>query len=367
MEAVLERIDIIQGEQIIFKSINNIDLNKEEVIGRKIPNHFNNYIESLIEFINSNNRIRYYKPRSQSTQVISNIKSIIESTQKEVPIAEFITKNNFEISERLLREEIKKQEHINRLGNDIKKGSIIQVLLKDGETYKYLIAKVDFAEWIDNDDFATKIGFSAKAKNIGKTCLFEIHDTGTLFVDSAKIYLDNEAKYWANDFLELKEMLSDEVNTDIVFKEVERVFKDKIKKKSLSDYTVLRNSLIGKLKTSNHIDYNLMIKDLIDNYTPDDKDKLTKEVMNDVKEKLEKLPQSKSFDLQFNPVPSAIKAKIRSKYKVSPGIEIKVDDFIKDIKSVISSLEDSDGERFLKIKTTDKSTFDAFVNEDTFK
>ena len=194
MEAVLESVDVFARTDIIFKSIHNIDLEQNKVIDREIPEHFNSYIESLIEFINSNKRIRNYKPRSQSTQVITNIKTIIESMQTDSIDEELITLNNYEIAERLLIEEVKKQENISRLGNNIKKGSVIQVILKKEDTYKYLIAKVDFAEWIDNDDFATKIGFSAKSKDIGKTCLLEIREEGASYsFESAKIYLDNKS------------------------------------------------------------------------------------------------------------------------------------------------------------------------------
>ncbi|MFR4161800.1 MAG: hypothetical protein ACLT0R_04285 [Paraclostridium sordellii] len=284
--------------QIISKSIYTIDYNEEKVIQRNIPDHFNNYIKGLIDFINENRSVRNYKAESQSTQVVTNIKKIIKATEENT--IDEINLNNKEIAERLLSKEIIKQERISRMNNNIKKGSIIQVLLKENTTYKYLIAKVDYLDFIDDKDFIKKIGFSAKNKDIGKTCLFEIMEEDELIIDSAKIYLDNKASYWSDDFLELVEMRSNEVNTNLLFKEVEGVLKRNIKKKSPNDFTVLRNSLIGKLKSSDHIDYNEMIKDLIENYTPYNRESLTHEHMNKVMAKLNELPEKKSLIYNFN-------------------------------------------------------------------
>ena len=155
-------------------------------------------------------------------------------------------------------------------------------------------------------------------------------------------------------------MMSDEVNTETVFKEVERVLKSTVKKKSPSDYTVIRNSLIGKLKTSTHIDYSTMVKDLLENYSPEDSVNLTREHLDKTIEKLNKLPEEKNFDLQFKPVPNAIKARIGKRYNVTTGIEIKVADYIPEIRNVIKSIEENDGTRYLKIKTTDNDTFNSF-------
>lgn len=346
--------------QIISKSIYTIDYNDSKVIARTIPDHFNSYINNLIDFINGNKHVRNYKARSQSTQVVTNIKKIIGATGEGTIDKARVDLNNNEIAERLLLKEIEKQEHISRMKNNIKKGSVIQVLLKDNNSYKYLIAKVDYLNFIDDSDLSSKIGFSAKNKDIGKTCLFEILVEDEIIVDSAKVYLDNQAKYWADDFLELEEMRSDEVNTSLVFKEVELVLKRNIKPKSLNDFTVLRNSLIGKLKSSTHIDYKEMVRDLIENYTPDNRESLTVEHMKKVMDKLNELPETKKFDVQFQPVPSAIKARIKRKFNVTTGIEINVADYIEDIKDIIHSVEENDGSRYIRIKTTDEETFNSF-------
>lgn len=351
--------------EIISKSIYTIDYESSMISSRSIPEYFNEYIENLIRFVNENINVRLYRTRSQATQVVTNIKNIITENIKQVIDEDVIKSNHKDIAERLLLKEIEAQERISRMGTNIKKGSIIQVLLKDEncDRYQYLIAKVDYLDFIDDTDFRKKIGFSAKNKDIGKTCIIETTslEDEEVIIDNAKVYLDGQAKYWTNDFLELIEMRSDETNTKMVFKEVEAVLTKYIKRKSPKDFTILRNSLIGKLRSNNHIDYNTnIVKELVCDYTPEDESILNSSIIENVVEKLRELPITKNFDLQFQSVPSAINAKIKKRYPVYTGIEIKVDSYINDIKEVISSVEEVDGSRYIKIKTTNDDTFNSF-------
>ncbi|AXU29187.1 TPA: hypothetical protein ACKONR_001190 [Clostridioides difficile] len=351
--------------ELISKSIYTIDYENSLISSRSIPDYFNEYIESLIEFVDENINVRLYRTRSQATQVVTNIKNIINESIREDIDKDVITLNHKEIAERLLLKEIEAQERISRMGTNIKKGSIIQVLLKEktSDCYRYVIAKVDYLDFIDDTDFRKKIGFSAKNKDIGKTCIIETTslEDDEIFIDNAKVYLDGQAKYWTDDFLELIEMRSDETNTKMVFKEVEAVLKRYIKRKSPKDFTILRNSLIGKLRSNNHIDYNTnIVKELVRDYTPEDESMLDSSFMENLVEKLRELPTKKNFDLQFQSVPSAINAKIKKRYPVYTGIEIKVDSYINDIKEIITSIEEVDGSRYIKIKTTNDDTFNCF-------
>lgn len=349
---------------VVYKSIYTIDYKNNLILSRSIPDYFNGYIEDLIKFSNENKNIRVFKPRSQSTQVITNIKNIVNEIQKRDINSDLIISNNEEIASRLLSTEIEAQERISRMGTDIKKGSIIQALLKfDDGTYKYLIAKVDYLDFIDDIDFRQKLGFSAKDKDIDKTCLFEIiYENGQIIIDSnAKIYLARKASYWADKFLELEEMRTNEINTILVFKEVEGVLKRLVKKKSIKDFTIMRNSLIGKLRTNEHIDYNTMIDELVCDYTPENQETLNNNVMDSINEKLRELPYVKNFDLQFEPVPSVIKSRVKSVYHVYTGIAINVESYVENITDIITSVEEPDGSRYIKIKTTDDETYNRFI------
>ncbi|MGX9755991.1 hypothetical protein ACWYRQ_06925 [Clostridioides difficile] len=343
--------------QILYKSIHIINYEENRIIPREIPEHFNYYIESLIKFIDDNTNIRQYRVYSQFTDVVKNIRDIISDNNLQIPYEE----KSYNIVDKLLRVENETQA---RVGNmvKIKKGSLIQALLKDDELnrYEYLIAKVNHTNFIDDSDFISRTGFSAREEDISKTCLFEVTKEEETLIDSANIYLDNKASYWANEFLELIEMRNDEINTKTVFKEVNAVLMRNINKKSPNDYTVLRNSLIGYLQRERLIDYKLMIKDLFKEYRPSDSENLGENTMEKIVEKLDALPQDKNFDCQFNSVPTAINSKIKKEYIVNRGIKIRIDDYIEDIKNIIHSEEKIDGSRYIKIKTTNEEVFKAF-------
>lgn len=351
--------------EIISQSIYTIDHKNNNVLPRDIPEHFMEYIHDLISFIEVNPNIRNYKVRSESTQVVVNIKKIISEINQEYVDESSISSNNKEIAGRLLLKEIEVQTRIEHMKTKIKKGSIIQVLLKDEDTnrYQYLIAKVDHHDFIDDNDLCRKIGFSAKNKDIGKTCIIETTslDDGDVSIDNAKIYLDSPAKYWADEFLEFEEMRDDESNTIMVFKQVEGVLTRQIKPKSPSDFIVLRNSLIGKFRSGESINYYDMIDELLVQYKPENKESLNSSVISHVVTVLRELPQKRHFDSQFTPIPSAIKAKIKRSYPVRTGIEIKIDNYVEDIKKVISSWEDAQGNRYIRIEVTNSETFALFM------
>ena len=91
-----------------------------------------------------------------------------------------------------------------------------------------------------------------------------------------------------------------------------------------------------------------MVEEILGTYQPTD---LSNDGLQKLKDKLTGLPENRKFDAQFNSVPSVINARIKKIYKVNNGIEIKITDSIEDIKHTIKSVEEQDGNRYLKIKT----------------
>lgn len=348
---------------VLCKSIYLINYEANRIEKKDTPDDFNVYIDGLISNMNSNKAIRQYRPRSSTTQVVNLAAGILRDALKEQNpenAIESVEDKFKDIAERLLIKEIETQELIDRLGQKIKKGSLVQALLKgeDASEYFFLVAKVEHSGFIDDLDFKTKTGFPHEQQKIWKYCIFDCLVSGDeILIETAKIYLDGKARYWHDDFLELQEMKDDEANTKEAFKNIESVLTRNIKQKAPSDYTVLRNSVIGYLKTNQHIDYGTMISTIFESYQPTE---LNSEELSSVFEKLQELPEKKEFDFQFNSVPSAINARIRSVYPVTEGIEIKIKDFLGDIKETIKSIEEPSGGRYLQIKTTDDNTFRAF-------
>ena len=125
------------------------------------------------------------------------------------------------------------------------------------------------------------------------------------------------------------------------------------------DHTVIRNAFVSHFKTSDHLDYDNMVHSVMDNYAPTD---ISPEKLLSLRDRLLELPDERKFDRQFTPVASAIKARIKKVYDVYQGIKLQITDEIDHIEDVVTATRDTDGTRYIKIKTTENTTFLRFYN-----
>lgn len=86
--------------------------------------------------------------------------------------------------------------------------------------------------------------------------------------------------------------------------------------------------------------------------------------LDNVIEKLRELPQKYNFDKQFNTVSSAINARIRKVYDICHGVQLKITDYIDDFNDTIKAYRDSDGNRYIRIKTDNDLTFRRFSDQE---
>lgn len=344
----------MKSMRIINKSIRIIDYTTQSILTRETPDSFNDYVIELISHINSNENVRNYKTRSNTTQVIGSALQILANKDNEEAVLRMIDG----IADRLLRTEMAAQDRVGRMSINVKKGSLIQALLFDEtiDAYSYLLAKVEHTDFIDDSDFSFKTGFSKDKKTIWKSCLFDLRNPEAVVFD-VKVYSDTKAKFWNDGFLELDKMIDDETNTVKAFKAIDETLNRNIKNVSREDYTYIRNAFISYIRSHDHIDYSTMITDVVGGYQPAE---ISTEKFDDFRRKLNVLPQNKGFDHQFSPVPSAITARIRKTYKIYDGIEMKITSDIPDIKNTIKAYQDENGIRYLRIKTNDEDTYQSF-------
>lgn len=351
--------------QILFTDFYQIDSANDKVIPRDITKAFDIHVKSLNAFILKNESIQMYKTRSDTTEVVALIKNIIniidKKDLKDDGIMTNVRDNNKKISERLLREEIERQVEIERLGIEITRGNLLLTCLKENETYRFLVSKVNNSFFIDDSDLNEKRGFSSKDMKIWKTAVFECHmdEADEVIIDNIKVYLKDKATYWWDMFLEIDKMQNDEVNTNLAHTNIERVLTNMLKQKSPSDYFCLSNAVISYMKKGGHIDYVEMINNIFDDYHAED---LTTDEMTKVKKRLYELPKEKKFDCQFESVPSQVKTRVKKLYPIMQGVELKINGPIDD-KS-ITAIEDDDGNKFIQIKTTDLETFKTFIKKE---
>lgn len=341
--------------EILSTSVHLIDYENEQIKKIEPPAAFEEYVSELISHINSNTTIREFTTTSNRTEVIA----CILDTHGYSEETERVQNNLDVIARRLLLKEKEAQARVEQLDVRVQKGSLIQALIRDEATggEMYLLAKVEHGGFVDDSDFTFKSGFSKDKKTIWKTCIFDLSQTGVEHI-SAKIYSNTAAKYWWSDFLELCPVKDDIRNTQDAFKALDSAITRMIKTVAPYDHTVIRNAFVSHFKTADLLDYDNMVRTVLDNYTSE---ALPQEKRDALRDCLLALPEEKKFDRQFTPVASAVTARIKKEYPVYPGIRLQITDEINRIGDVISSKRDPDGTEYLQIKTTDRSTFRSFL------
>lgn len=333
--------------ELKLASIYTIDRQQETVV-KNIPDensNFEEYFNRVLMQIASNQEVKNCLPKSQQTQVISSVSKLIDLQDIEECDRLFN-----EISNRLLEKELIVQEKISRLKQEVQVGSLMQALFyqEENEQYMYLIAKVGHINIINQKGLSEATGFQKDIK-LYKSCVIYLNSSKEVI--GAQVHLDYAAKYWYDDFLELRELTSNETNTDAAFKAIDGHLNRGIKKVYPEDRASLRNSFLHYFRQNDTMNYDTMINDIFDNYDPINQDFPTEKY----KAKFLELPTTKGFERNFQIVPEIIKARIITSYSVYPGITMKVTDN----RNVINSIEEN-GKKFLKIEVTDETTFNEF-------
>lgn len=333
--------------ELKLASIYTIDRQQETVV-KNIPDensNFEEYFNRVLMQIASNQEVKNCLPKSQQTQVISSISKLIDLQDIEECDRLFN-----EISNRLLEKELIVQEKISRLKQEVQVGSLMQALFyqEENEQYMYLIAKVGHINIINQKGLSEATGFQKDIK-LYKSCVIYLNSSKEVI--GAQVHLDYAAKYWYDDFLELRELTSNETNTDAAFKAIDGYLNRGIKKVYPEDRASLRNSFLHYFRQNDTMNYDTMINDIFDNYDPINQDFPTEKY----KAKFLELPTTKGFERNFQIVPEIIKARIITSYSVYPGITMKVTDN----RDVINSIEEN-GKKYLRIEVTNETTFNEF-------
>lgn len=351
--------------KVLAKSIFVIDNNEDVFTHVEVSTtDLDEYITSTIEYVTTHKSTKRCKPRGDNTEVIACSRDILSHVikQNHSDLDNKILDDKFnEIARRLFSSEKKVQAALNKtLGNILRKGSFIQSLVYDDINDKYLMIfiKVNHTLYLNGQKFKKEDGILLNKKD-WRSCQFNINtdDKNDIKFESADVYLDTNAKYWIDDFLELDETTTDEKNTQNAFRFIDSILNRNLRKTYPYDYTHIRNAFVYSFRREGLISYEELVSDILDKYTPCDCDK---EKIKSIKMKL--LPENKenSFDYQFNIIPTAVKARIKKEYHIQHGIELKIDDGIENLDKIITACEDPTGEKYLKIRVENDDTFNAF-------
>src|SRR5690606_20259942 len=129
--------------------LHHIDIESNVVTSIEInesSENLNNYVNSLVEDIQTNPNKRSYDFKDGDTQVKSTLIPIL----KKVDNLENLISNN---AKRLLEKEKKSQERIARLNIEIQKGSLLHLSFYSENFHKVIICKVEHDEVLNEVNF----------------------------------------------------------------------------------------------------------------------------------------------------------------------------------------------------------------------
>lgn len=355
--------------RVIYSSLHNIDLSAENPVNKVIPEDFDSYMESYIRFAATENpSSREYTEIDHNYTVVNCIKQIYSLAeygyerptlqQIEEGIEDRILPYVTTIARKLLQTEKMVQDRMGHFTN-VQKGSIVQALIEDEGVYKFVIAKVEHSEWIDGETFQKNFGFPSENRIVWKSASFCLEAVdGNIIFTSIKSYVNNNAIYWTNEFLEVKEANSDTKNTKAALSAVEAVLRP-LKIKSPQDYYNLKNSAIRELQTDQIINYPDMVGRLLDNYSAADETIDTGALKN----KMLSQSEGGKFDTQFHADPNVVKRNKKIIFKVSPCIDLVIKESLPNWRSNFRTRRNSDGSSYLIIECNEPETLEAFPLE----
>ena len=322
---------------------------KNELLELPEKKKFDDYFHEILITMADNKIVKNYKSKAATTQVLNCIKKIIDNQNEPTDCEVFFES----ISKRLLEKELWAQSKIEKMQKSVQVGSLMQALFYDGdnERYMFLLAKVAHIVFVNQVGLSDTQGFPKDIK-IYKSATFYIDETSNEEI-GVQLHQDTITKYWYDEFLELIELTNDEENTKNAFNAIDGFLNRKIKQKYPKDRAFLRNSFIHYFRTNATMDYDSMIDDIFNDYSPIDELFPREQFKNELLE----LPEKKKFERNFQVVADIVKARIRTNYEVYPGIRLTVSENREVIETYIEQ-----GKKYLKIQVTDETTYLEFTH-----
>ena len=347
--------------RVLYSSLHNLDLNQDEPVRKDIPSDFESFIQSYIEYATStNDTSREYTVRDKNRTVVSCLSDIFSDVLKQ---GDTITDLNVSdamsdsIALKLLDTEKAAQQKVQGM-TTIQKGSIVQALIKDGNDYSYVIAKVEHKEWFEGETLQKNFGFPNENK-VWKSAVIGLEIVAdAVMLSPIHCYINTQAKYWTELFLEVDEAKNDTTNTLAVMKAVDKVL-GPLRETAPIDYYNLRNSATHMLQTEQTINFPDMIGELLDHYSPNE-DIVNTETL---KEKLLDISREGRFDTQFHTDPKAIKNLKKVKISVSPTVDVLIREPQNNWEESFYIREKPDGKSYLMIRCVDEKTLRMFPKD----
>jgi len=328
-----------------FFTLHNIDVANENTELSPLPGTtaaIEEWKSGLIERIYEGEKRRFKFP-SDTTEVIALIKKILSDDNKDACASR--------IAERLLEKEKASQEKIGHMV-EIQKGALIQLLTTYEEKPAYLLAKIEHEWFIDEQDGEKHSGLPFE-RHIFKTCFITFDEDNEVL---EVVVSDNKrrkiSEYWSYDFLEVRELTSNEHNTRESFTVLDSFIQRKLKSKHPSDYIQIRNNLVGYYRTSSTFSFKEMVTRVVGNYAPDSAGLNIAAFKGELEALPAKFKEKKEtcFEETFEIIKSEVKAKFKKSIELTDKITLRLKEDIENIGNVITAVM-HEGKKCIRIET----------------
>ncbi len=338
--------------RILSTILHHVDIERRSCAAATMPvdaSDLERYLADLLDEIQAKPQKREYRLADLTTQFGTALRQFF-AQQDLTKSAEAES-----LAQRLLRIELTTEDkygHLNPAGTGhVKKGSFLQFMYREGGGVHYLGVKVEHQLFLDEADFKRKIGLGESQK-IYKACKVSF-DTAGMF--SSVLVFDTNSKpsaYWWRDFWELAEQRTDAHNTETAIKEVVRILAP-LKRTSPVDHSILRNAAIAAFKQTGQMNFDQFITNTFANYQPSEP--AVSDSLGQMVVKMRKLPSQKSFDSQFELVPTAVPFR-RLTLPLTSEISLSYDEGIPNLEDKIWASRTRDGQDVLVVKSPQAAT-----------
>lgn len=336
-----------------------------ENINEEFNSHMVLFIEDKLARLYFSDKNREYLKVNNTTEVVNMLNQIIINENDDRKLA------SETIANRLLREEISVQARISQLNRDVQRGGLIVSYFEFNHEKYIAIVKIHYIDFYEEATFEENRGLPKKDV-ILKTCITKIENDSTeeqfLLSDSTKKQGEGSAKFWWNDFLELKEIRSDKENTKESYEQIEQILKKEFYTNNREDFWYLKNNLIAYYRLSEQFSFTSMIDSTIGDFNL----KLLNEKNDDEKETFKASLKSKfqntcfdsrgnrRFDTEFTIDKKEINARVKTKITLMPNVDLNLLGEIEDFQTKIIPSIDDQNRKYLKIYSDEG--YDKFKN-----
>lgn len=372
MEETANTADTADLIEVKWVKAYKVDNDKNQIEEVASEGELGEYVDFYMSALRDTRKTAPYRKKSQTGEVLSIITQIAERQQNATnPI--LAPENELSaINDRFLAKETHAQSRIAHLDTRIKQGCLIHALVKNGNHWCYLIAKLQWNEYLEMTSMSKSTGIAFDNKTLGRSCLITLKpERNHMSICRIEISMDTaNTKYFVDGFLEVEPLFDDKKSTEKMTESITNLIDRTFKKNEPRVRLQLKNAFLHEVRSSDHVDYSDIVSNVFERYFFAAGCQVDEKRAEVFLSKLQRLPEEKQFARQFDLVPSAIKQRITStSYNLKDNIvlTIKSEGSVFDpLNGVVSGVED-DGQTYLKIYTDDREALKTFRQDPTLR